>query len=70
VRSSPLDKLWEGLPVWVVHSWSEVTEENMSQKAAEMDRMVPANAGGAIPEKLLLKTWVERIRQAGAAARQ
>jgi hypothetical protein len=63
VRSSPLDKLWEGLPVWIVNGWSEVTEESMAQKAAELDN------SNNIPDKLLLKTWVEKIREAGAVAR-
>jgi tetratricopeptide (TPR) repeat protein len=63
VRSSPLDKLWEGLPVWIVHSWSEVNEGTMAHKAAE------PNNSNDIPDKLLLKTWVETIRQAGISAR-
>ncbi|HEY2411100.1 MAG TPA: tetratricopeptide repeat protein [Pirellulaceae bacterium] len=63
VRSSPLDKLWEGLPVWIINSWSDVTEDSMAQKAAELDNSID------IPDKLLLKTWVEKIRRAGIAAR-
>jgi hypothetical protein len=67
VRASPLDSLWEGLSVWVVNSWAEVTEQSMIQKAAEMDHRV-ARGSPEIPEKLLLKTWLNRIQQAGAAA--
>jgi hypothetical protein len=63
VRSSPLNTLWEGLPVWIVNSWSEVTEDSMDQKAAELDN------SHNIPDKLLLETWVEKIRRAGNVAR-
>jgi len=58
-----LDKLWKDLPVWIVNAWSEVTEDGMAQKAAEMDN------GKGIPDELLLKTWVEKIRHAGMVAR-
>ena len=68
IKKILLASLWEGLPVWIVNSWSEVTEETMAQKAAEIDSGPVVNAGNVIPEKLLLKTWVERIRQAGTAA--
>lgn len=35
IKSSGLDPLFENLPVWIVHSWTEVTEENMTQKINE-----------------------------------
>lgn len=35
VKTSGLDPLFEGLPVWIVQSWSEVTEENMKCKINE-----------------------------------
>jgi len=69
VRTSPLDVLWEGLPVWIVNSWSEVTEEGMALKAAELDTTIVPTDGTHIPEKLLLKTWIDRIRLAGVVAR-
>ena len=66
VRTSPLDVLWEGLPVWVVNSWSEVTEKTMERKAEEFDNNEQFDSG-RVPEKLLLKTWVDKIREAGAS---
>jgi hypothetical protein len=30
VKSSGLDPLFENLPVWIVHEWSEVTQEAMN----------------------------------------
>ena len=66
VHTSPLDPLWEGLPVWVVNSWSEVTQEAMAKKAAEIDRDEELkNTADRIPAKLLLKFWVDRIRTSG-----
>ena len=35
VKTSGLDPLFEGLPVWIVSAWSEVTQENMSAKINE-----------------------------------
>jgi hypothetical protein len=63
MRTSPLDHLWEGLPVWIVKSWTDVSEDSMARKAAEMDAD-RTNAADQIPAKLLLKTWVDQIRRA------
>ena len=30
-KTSPLDALYEGLPVVIVNDWSEVTQENMDK---------------------------------------
>ena len=35
VKTSGLDPLFEGLPVWIVSAWSEVTQDNMSAKINE-----------------------------------
>jgi hypothetical protein len=35
VKRSGIDELFENLPVWIVDSWSEVTEENMKRKINE-----------------------------------
>lgn len=35
VKHSGIDELFENLPVWIVDSWSEVTEENMKSKINE-----------------------------------
>ena len=36
VPESPLDSMWEDLPVWIVHSWDEVTDDAVRKKAVEM----------------------------------
>lgn len=33
---SPLDPMYEGLPVWLVNDWTEVTDETVRSKAQEM----------------------------------
>ena len=55
VRTSPLDSLYEGLPVYIVNDWSDVTEENLkrvlndfSQREFDLSR-------------LTLKYWVDKI---------
>lgn len=35
VKKSPIDKLYDGLPVVIVNDWSEVTEEFLNKKYAE-----------------------------------
>ena len=35
IKTSGLDTLFEDLPVWIVNSWSELTEENMKNKINE-----------------------------------
>ena len=35
IKSSGIDPLFEGLPVWIVAAWSEVTKENMVAKINE-----------------------------------
>jgi hypothetical protein len=69
VHSSPLNSLWEGLPVWVVETWSEVTAEAMEQKAAETRYDSVTGISNVLFNNLRLNTWVERIRQAGTTVR-
>lgn len=38
VKSSPLNPLYEGLPVVIVESWSEVTEEFLEKKYSELNQ--------------------------------
>lgn len=40
VKSSGLDPLFEDLPVWIVSSWKDVTEENMKDKINEFVRRI------------------------------
>jgi hypothetical protein len=36
IKSSGIDPLFEGLPIWIVSSWKEVTKENMIAKINEL----------------------------------
>jgi hypothetical protein len=58
VKTSGLDPLFEGLPVWVVNTWSEVTEENMKSKINEFRERTFRN------ERLELSYWRTRIYSA------
>ena len=56
VKSSGVDPLFEGLPVWIVHEWSEVTQEGM-------DTVVQAFKGQAFNmERLELSYWQNLLR--------
>lgn len=56
VKSSGLNPLFEDLPVWIVSSWTEVTEENMKNKINEFIRRVFRY------DKLELQYWQTVIR--------
>lgn len=58
VKTSHLDDLYEGLPVWIVKEWNEVTEENMRRiyrEYVEEGRLFDSF------EKLKLSYWREKI---------
>ena len=56
VKSSGMDRLFDGLPVWIVDDWNEVTLEACLTKKEEF-------AGKTYNyEKLGLEYWVKRIR--------
>ena len=58
VKSSPLDSLYEGLPVLIVDNWNNITEELLDitmEKFSKMDFQY---------EKLQLKYWMEKIYNA------
>ena len=55
VKTSGLDPLFEGLPVWIVSSWSDVTESNMRLKVEEFSNK------SFQYEKLTLKYWQSKI---------
>jgi hypothetical protein len=55
VKTSGLDSLFADLPVWIVQSWSDVTEENMRLKLAEF------MARPFAFEKLTLGYWQSKI---------
>ncbi|MEI6284309.1 MAG: hypothetical protein WCP40_04325 [Opitutae bacterium] len=55
VKTSPLDSLYEGLPVYIVKDWSDVTEENLRKVLNEFSqRKFDLN-------RLTLKYWMGKI---------
>ena len=65
VRTSTLDPLYEdeGLPVVIVREWREVTAEALARWHREL-----AGRWADVERRLLLGSWVERIRKASQAA--
>jgi hypothetical protein len=59
VKSSPLDRIFDGLPVVIVKDWSEITEENMNKW---LDQYVDAFTNPRYREKLFNAYWVNLIR--------
>jgi hypothetical protein len=53
VKSSPLDPLYEGLPVIIVQDWSEVTRELLEKE-------YPYNMD-IYSEKMYLQYWIDKI---------
>lgn len=62
IKTSGLDPLFEGLPVWIVNVWSEVTEENMKSKINEFRERTFRT------ERLTLSYWRDRIYSTKASA--
>lgn len=60
VKRSPLDPLYEGLPVVIVEDWNEITTDNLNlwheQHRDAFDRP-------EVQEKLTNRYWIERIRR-------
>ncbi len=55
VKTSPLDPLYEGLPVYIVNDWSDVTEENLRRVLKDFSRRkFDLN-------RLTLKYWMDKI---------
>lgn len=59
LKRSPIDAVYDGLPVAFVDDWSEVTQERMAEWVEEF---APA-LNGPIPDKLYSNHWLERFRQ-------
>jgi len=62
IKTSGIDQLFEELPVWIVNSWSEVTEENMKSKINEFRERTFRI------ERLELSYWRDRIYSAKTAS--
>ena len=56
VRTSPLDSLYSGLPVWIVKEWDEVTPDAMKDTLVRMQTMT------FDMQKLTLRYWVQKSR--------
>lgn len=64
VKTSPLDAMFSGLPVWIVDEWTDVNLDTMIEKIAEFSKKWE-NGGKSLDgyEKLKLSYWVEKIRE-------
>jgi hypothetical protein len=58
VKTSPLDSLYEGLPVVIVQDWSEITEENMKKWIVQYG---DAFTNPLYREKLTNEYWMKKI---------
>jgi len=56
VKSSPLNTLFDGLPIWIVEKWEDVTIEAMKQKIIEY-----GNASFENKNRLTLDYWKTKI---------
>lgn len=61
VKTSPLDPLYEGLPVVIVKDWGEVTQTNMEKWIKQYG---DAFTNPTYREKLTNKYWLDKIREA------
>lgn len=55
LKTSPLDPMFEGLPVWIVQNWSEITQASMQKKVEEYTT-TPLDYS-----KLYLRYWIKKI---------
>ena len=55
VRTSPLDSLFDGLPVYIVKDWSDVTEENLKRVLNDFSQR-PFDLN-----RLTLRYWMDKI---------
>ena len=58
VKSSPLDPLYEGLPVVIIKNWNEINEENLQKWLALYS---DASMNPAYREKLTYQYWMAKI---------
>ena len=61
VKSSPLNSLYQGLPVVIVNDWSELTEANLERW---YEQYGDAFTNPSYREKLTNCYWIEKIRSA------
>lgn len=63
VKTSPLDPLYEGLPVVIINDWSEITKENME---LWLNLYGDAFSNPSYREKLTNAYWLHKIREKAA----
>lgn len=61
VKSSPLDSLYEGLPVIIIQDWEEINEENLQKW---MTQYADASSNLSYREKLTCQYWMSKITHA------
>jgi hypothetical protein len=64
VKRSPLDPLYEGLPVAFVNDWSEITSQALTQWQAQYARLF---LEPSFRERLTNRYWIEVIRRSATA---
>jgi len=64
VKRSPLDSLYDGLPVAIVDDWSDISAENL---CAWQHRYATVFSEPAFRERLSNRYWIDRARREGAA---
>jgi hypothetical protein len=57
VKTSPIDGLFTGLPILIVKSWKDVTQELLDDTVSKFAKAFTED----IPEKLKLKFWTDKI---------
>jgi len=60
VKTSPIDYLYDRLPVWIVGSWTEVNRENMDKTVQRMRQQ--HQTGEFQYERLTMAYWMKIIR--------
>lgn len=61
VKTSPMDRLFDGLPVVIIKDWAEINEENFTKW---LEQYGDALENPSYRERLTLAHWMERIRSA------
>jgi len=58
VKTSPIDRLYEGLPVVIIQDWDEITEENMT---IWLEKYKDAFTNPSYRERLTNQYWLNKI---------
>lgn len=65
MKTSPLDAMFSGLPVWIVNDWSDVNLQSMREKMNEFSEKWGADGGKCVDgyDKLKLSYWIGKMRE-------